>query len=491
MPTPVAVEDSFFRMKSPENDPAHEAESHQNPRLRPIFYLSVSLSLLHAFQYGWSTSQLNYTAYNDDKACQAEPVQQGTCVLFPGHSKLDWTFMVNAWIFGGMIGSLGSGYPADALGRRLSIILNSVVMILGALLQAFSTGVWMFVIGRFVSGLASGNGTAVLGSYLSEIAPPHRRGSIVSCIQVAVVLGIFLVSITFYVADTSLGARVNAGFPALLGVLTLFFSKYLVESPSWLLAHGKGTQARHVLSQMFGPEHVDIAMSWTSQPHNLETPSSKKSSSASESSLHQLFTVYRRQIFVAIGCSACQQLSGINAVFYYSSDIFQSAGVQDVRVGNLIVNTVNALPTFCIGYLLPVFQKRKLMLLGLFLMGLSAIGITIALISDLDALTILFTAVYVAAFACSLGPLVWGITAELLPDHIRARGQSICLLVNWTCNLLVGISYPYIADALDDYGFVPFLALLAVFFVFVYRCLPETYGKTMDEIQAEFTGVYT
>lgn len=488
MELPVAIEDSFFRMKSPVNAPAQDSEIEQCPAFRPIFYLTVSLSLLHAFQYGWSTSQLNYTAYNDDRACQAEPVQAGTCVLFPGHSKLDWTLMVNAWIFGGMIGSLGSGYPADTFGRRTSILLNSVVMIFGGLLQAFSTGVWMFVIGRFVAGLASGNGTAVLGSYLSEIAPPHRRGAIVSCIQVAVVLGIFLVSITFYVADTSLGARVNAGFPAILGLLTLVFAKYLVESPTWLSAHKQTKQARRVLTQLFGPEHVDVAMSWTSKPSSLDTDlSPKKASNATEGSVYELFTVYRRQILVAIGCSACQQLSGINAIFYYSSDIFQAAGVRDVRIGNLIVNTVNAIPTFGIGYLLVTFHKRRLMLLGLFFMGLSAIGITIALVSEMDELTILFTAVYVAAFACSLGPLVWGITAELLPDHIRARGQAICLLVNWTCNLVVGISYPYIADALDDYGFVPFVVLLAVFFVFVYRCLPETYGKTIEEIQALFT----
>ncbi|CCI44910.1 hypothetical protein ABG067_004737 [Albugo candida] len=484
------------------------AKQELKPRL--ILYFSTIISLMQGFQYGWSVSQINYTPYHDEATCAAKPVVPGTCVLFPGHTQLHWTLMVNAWVLGGMFGSLGSSYPADKLGRRRMLQMNAVVMMIGSVLQAIAQNVWLFAAGRFIAGIASGAGTAVLGSYLSEISPPHLRGALSSCIQVSIVTGIFIVSCTFYFAGTELGWRINAGIPTIIGALNFLVAPiYMVESPSWLLANGHVEKAHNELGRLFGRENIKTALKWIEKKdQDLESDNdlvqydengqiTRRSCKSTrpydttkvEMSLIDVFRFYWPQLIVALGCSAAQQLSGINAVFFYSSDIFKRAGLKDVRVGNLIVDTVNALPTFMTGYLLSKFKKRVLLLCGIFCMFLSAIGMTVALLINVSMLTIVFTALYVTAFSCSLGPLVWGITAEVFPDHVRANAQSICLVVNWACNLCVGIAYPFIAAALKDYGFVPFVGTLGFFGVFIYYTLPETSGKTIDEIQAEFSKV--
>lgn len=474
-------------------------------RPRKLLYLAAGIALLQAFQFGWSTTQLNSTTYHDDIKCRTKPIEPGTCVLFPGHSKLVWILMVNAWILGGMLGSVCSGYPADTYGRRKTLLWNAGIMMLGAALQALALDSWMFIIGRFIAGIASGTGTAVLGSYLSEIAPPHLRGTLASCIQCAIVTGILLVAATMYFNDNQFGARLNAGFPFVLGMLQLTLGPlWLVQSPSWLLGNSRYYETHQVLAKLFGTENVTTAMSWVasgsghsdnetehmdvsvgSRPVGSEATQTLKSPTR-KMPISSILQVYKPQLCIALACSAAQQLSGINAVFYYSSNIFQRAGLRDARAGNLIINTLNAVPTFFTGYLLTKVKKRPLMLVGTWGMFLAAIGLTIALCCKISVLVIVFAAIYVTAFACSLGPLVWGITAELFPTHLRASTQSACLVLNWFCNLAVGITYPYIASALGDFGFVPFVAILGIAGTFFSICLPETSGKTMDEIQREF-----
>jgi SP family facilitated glucose transporter-like MFS transporter 1 len=129
--------------------------------------------LFGPFQFGWSLSQLNLSTYHNEADCGADPIVDGTCIMFPGHTPGQWTILVNAWIIGGMCGSLMSGTPAAKYGRKRVICGNGLIMIIGALVQAFSTNLWIFGVGRFIAGLASGCALAVTASYLNEISPPH------------------------------------------------------------------------------------------------------------------------------------------------------------------------------------------------------------------------------------------------------------------------------------------------------------------------------
>ncbi|OWY94606.1 Solute carrier family 2, facilitated glucose transporter [Phytophthora megakarya] len=122
-------------------------------------------------------------------------------------------------------------------------------------------------------------------------------------------------------------------------------------------------------------------------------------------------------------------------------------------------------------------------LAGMFVM---AIGMTLAFLVDVSALSILFTALYVIIFGVTLGPLVWVMTADIFPDSIRASASSLCIGINWFCNLVVGVSYPYFADALKDFSYLPFVVLLALFYCMALSLVPETSGKTSAEIQLEY-----
>ncbi|KAK1944721.1 Glucose transporter type 1 [Phytophthora citrophthora] len=196
--------------------------------------------------------------------------------------------------------------------------------------------------------------------------------------------------------------------------------------------------------------------------------------------------IYRRQLAGAVLLSCSQQLSGINAVFYYSSSIFADAGISDPRVGTLLIDFINIWPAFFTGFLAIRFGNRNMILWGLAGMLVMALGMTLAFLVNVPALSVLFTALYVVTFGVTLGPLVWVMTADIFPDSIRASASSLCIGINWFCNLVVGISYPYLAGALKDFSYVPFVVLLALFYCMTYRLIPETSGKTSAEIQLEY-----
>ncbi|ETM35515.1 hypothetical protein L914_17603 [Phytophthora nicotianae] len=435
-------------------------ETYASIRPRWVLYANVLVSLLQPLQYGWSTSQLNLNTFNDEDECNARPVAPDTCLMFPGHTKAQWTIAVSAWIFGGMLGALVIGRVSNKFGRKRIMMTNCVFMITGAVVQASASSIWMFIGGRVVSGVASGGATAVIPGFISEISPPNLRNNLGVGFQMAITIAPFII----------------------------------VESPAWLLVVGKQQLAERELARLFGEENVYLAKTWLQQGHLTSSSALPKESTASFSpdsdkpfTFARLFSpVLIRQLLTAIGIAGAQQLTGINAVFFYSSTLFEQAGISDDRFGIAAVNFVNVLPTLFCGILAARLGNRKLMLYGLAGMFLSALGITASLVASLPALAIVFTATYVTAFGSSLGSLAWVVMADLFPDEARPMGNSVCVGCSWLSNLTVGLSYPYIAAALGDFSFTPFMCTVALSYVFVYSFVPDTSGKTMQEIQDEF-----
>ncbi|TYZ62644.1 hypothetical protein PybrP1_006736, partial [[Pythium] brassicae (nom. inval.)] len=259
-------------------------------------------------------------------------------------------------------------------------------------------------------------------------------------------------------------------------------------------------QAAAVMARIYGEENVSLAFTWFEPqvaPSDIESPrvESKARNSIevvqkTQSTASQLVSsIFRRQLIIAICFASLQQLSGISAVFYYSSSIFRDAGISDDRVGSLIVNFMNFLPSFATGYLANRFGYRRLLIVGFVGMFVSSVGITIALIADVSSLSVVFTSTYVAFFAASLGPLIYVVLATLFPDSVRGTAVAICICFNWMSNLLTGVTFPYISDGLDDLAFLPFVVALAISVVFTLKMVPETFGKSSDEIQAEFSAL--
>ncbi|KAG7375364.1 hypothetical protein PHYBOEH_002759 [Phytophthora boehmeriae] len=451
-----------------------------------ILYTSALLAWLQPFQSGWSTSQLNLSDYNDTDACKVRPLVEGTCTLFPGHSKLEWTFAVNAWIFGAMIGSLLCGHFSDMWGRKKLLFVNCFFMIGGAVIQASVSGVWPFAVGRMVAGIASGAATGTIGAYVNELSPPHLRGHLGLGLQIFTTIGILMPAICFFFADGGDGWRYLAGFPIVLAVIYMVLSPTMaVESPAWLLMKNRREEAKQVITRLYGEEHVHTALAWldaANKPNEAEAGYA----TADQPVESVLSPKYRLQFLGGLLLSCTQQLSGINAVFYYSGDIFSDAGIDDSRIGTLIIDFINIWPAFFTGVLSARFGNRNMILWGISGMVVMSIGMTVAFLIDVSELSIVFTALYVIVFGVTLGPLVWVMTADMFPDSIRAQASSICIGANWLCNLIVGVGYPYLADAFDDWSYTPFTGLLIIFYFLSLKLVPETAGKTSEEIQLEY-----
>ncbi|RLN38372.1 hypothetical protein BBJ28_00022016, partial [Nothophytophthora sp. Chile5] len=452
-----------------------------------ILYTTILVALLQPFQSGWSTSQTNLSQYSDTDDCNARPVVEDTCLMFPGHSKLEWTFAVNAWIFGAMVGSLFCGHFSDMWGRKKALMVNCVFMIVGGVIQASVSNVWAFAAGRLIAGIASGTATGTLGAYVNELSPPHMRNILGLGLQISTTIGILVPAITFFFANTSSGWRYLAAFPCILGALFLLLAPSMcVESPAWLLQKGRREEAKQVIARLYGEENVYTVLAWleVSNKSNEAEQGLVENAPVKEESMFA--PRYRLQLAGAILLSCAQQLSGINAVFYYSGSIFKDAGISDSRIGTLVIDFINIFPAFFTGVLAIRFGNRNMILWGLAGMVVMSIGMTVAFVVDVSALSIVFTALYVIVFGVTLGPLVWVMTADMFPDSIRAKASSLCIAINWLSNLIVGVAYPYLADALDDFSYVPFVVLLALFYLLALKLVPETSGKSAEEIQAEY-----
>ncbi|KAG6587096.1 Major Facilitator Superfamily (MFS) [Phytophthora cinnamomi] len=484
---PSAEDSAFAEVRTPK---AGDASADKAVPLSPTFWGSLLVLLLLPFQFGWSVGQLNLTAFNDEDDCNARPVADGTCLMFPGHSKTEWTLVVNAWIVGGMVGSLACGAISERYGRKRVLLVNALIMLAGAVIQASTSSISVFMVGRIVAGVASGCATGMVGGYISEISPPGRRNSYGTFMQVSLTGGILVVTIFFFFADTSSGWRYIAAFPVLNAGFFLALAPFvLVESPAWLLEKGDHERAEQEIARLYGREYVQLALSWMEPSTNtdLESDQQSEEQQRGRSVLSQLVSpLFIRQLLVALGVSAAQQLTGVNAVCYYSSDIFSDAGISDGRVGGVIVYVLMLIPTMMVARLSERFGNRRLLLCGLAGMFISATGITLSLALSAQALSIVFTGTFVASFSASVGPLIWPITAALFTDSVRATAVSMCIFINWVCNLLIGVFFPYISDALDAYKFVPFMVTTAAFFLFTHFWIPETAGKTTEEIQATF-----
>ncbi|KAJ8537422.1 hypothetical protein ON010_g13174 [Phytophthora cinnamomi] len=152
-------------------------------------YANILVAVLQALQFGWSTSQMNNSIFNNEADCNARPIAPGTCLMFPGHTKTQWTIAVSSWIVGGMLGSLVTGRISNKFGRKPTMMANCLFMIAGAAVQATSSNISVFTVGRVFAGIAAGGSTAVIPGFIGEICPPHLRSRLGVCFQISITLG--------------------------------------------------------------------------------------------------------------------------------------------------------------------------------------------------------------------------------------------------------------------------------------------------------------
>jgi len=388
---------------------------------------------------------------------------------------------------GCLVGALFTGSFTEKYGRKNVMIFTAVVYIISAFGCAFSESATMLTILRVLSGLAVGATSVVAPMYISEIAPAHNRGRLVSFNQFAITIGIVLAYILdyFLIGFGENSWRYMLAVPGVFGVFFLFFLIVkFPESPRWLLAHGKKDEAIKILTSIGGESLVQEELPEMESTLLAEQKKEKMS-------VGELFRGKTGKI-VLIGTiiAALQQITGINAVIMFAPDIFQAAGSvkSDSVMQAMIVGLVNFLMTIVALWLVDKRGRKTLLLWGAVGMIASLAYLTLEFAKPLQNGTGVLIAllVYISFFAASFAPVMWVIISEIYPNRIKGLAMSFSTAVSWLCTFLTVYFAPVIHGALGlQYLFGIFGVFSILAFVFVKFWIPETKGKSLEQIEKE------
>lgn len=407
---------------------------------------------------------------------------------FGGLDSFAQELVTSLLLVGAVIGALVAGRVADRIGRRLSVLITALIFIVGVLLAAFAPVFPVLLIARVVIGLAVGSASMVVPLYIGEAAPPHIRGALVSMNQLAITIGI-LVS---YLADYGLSDTRNwrlmfglAAIPAFLLFVGMLFQK---ESPHWLVLHGREPEARAALSRLrYRPGDIDAEIEEVRQVSQIPTKG-----------MSDLLTKnVRPMLMVGVLLAIFQQITGINTVIYYAPTLLDGAGFGDnaALLANVVNGAVNVIMTLVAIRLLDKVGRRKLLLAGTAGM---AVGMFITAISftqgselrgALAVSGVIGLLIYTGSFAIGLGPVFWLIIAEIYPLTIRGAAMSVATIANWGANFVVTISFLTLLNAIGGTGvFFLFGALTLVALAYFAKRVPETKGRSLQQLEQDLTG---
>jgi sugar porter (SP) family MFS transporter len=389
--------------------------------------------------------------------------------------------------FGCLIGALFTGSFTEKFGRKNVMITTAVLYIISALGCALAESATILIIFRILSGLAVGGTSVVAPMYISEIAPAKNRGKLVSFNQFAITIGIVLAYIFDYllVGFGDNAWRFMLVVPAVFGTLYLVFliAKF-PESPRWLLTHGRREEAIQVLDNIGGEKLVAEELPEMEQTILAELKKEKMS-------FGELFKGKTGKI-VLIGTiiAALQQITGINAVIMFAPDIFQAAGSikSDSIMQAMIVGMVNFLMTIVALWLVDKKGRKTLLLWGAVGMILSLAFLSYEFSKTVQNGFVVMAAllVYISFFAASFAPVMWVIISEIYPNRIKGLAMSFSTAISWLCTFLTVYFAPIIHGALGlHYLFGIFGVFSIIAFVFVKIWIPETKGKSLEQIEKE------
>uniref|UniRef100_A0A8C4X6Z3 Solute carrier family 2 member 2 n=1 Tax=Erpetoichthys calabaricus TaxID=27687 RepID=A0A8C4X6Z3_ERPCA len=458
--------------------------------------LAVLTAVLGSFQYGYSIGVINAP----QKVIEAHYrlvlhgfqneslVSSESTVSVHQSVTMYWSLSVSVFSIGGMFSSFLVGWVAETLGRVKGMLAINILAIFGSLLMGlakFGPAHIMVIAGRTVLGLYCGLSSGLVPMYVGEISPTAYRGAFGTLHQLAIVTGILIsqvIGLDFLLGNESLWPILLglSGAPAILQiVLLLLCPESPVISTSNLGRSKKKLRGGQDITQ-------DLA------EMNNEKEEAKKQKKVSVGQLI-IRPTYRQPLIVALMLHLSQQLSGINAIFYYSTGIFASAGVRQPVYTTIGVGAINWIFTLISVLLVDRAGRRRLILIGLVGMCLCAVvmtvGLTLAVSTTLPWMSYLSIAaifLFVSLFEIGPGPIPWFFVAELFNQGPRPAAIALAGFCNWASNFLIGLCFPHIEALCGSYVFVIFAVLLFFFALFTYCKVPETKGKSFEEIAAEF-----
>ena len=472
--------------------------------MNTILGLSVFAAVLGMFQFGFNTGVINSPQiYIERFINQSYFERDGTGFESPDTVSLLFSVAVSSCLVGGMIGGLSGGWVADKLGRRNGLWASQWLSVLGAALMGAceAAGSYeMLVIGRFSIGLACGLFTGLVPLYITEIAPVEMRGGLGTLNQLAVTSGILCSQILGL--DVVLGSQQN--WPILLALggvvpasLQLILLPFMPESPKYLILNkGKIEEGKAGLRKLRGTDQVEMELEMIKMSEQFNGGGDGGDSNDATFTIKDLFKTksLHLPLLICVMMHLSQQLSGMVAIFYYSTKFFINAGVPEdsAQYATMGVGAIMVAMTVVTIPLMDRVGRRSLHLIGLLGIVVFSVLITIASTQNDEAdwvayFLIAATFGFVVFFALGPGSIPWMITGELFEQEPRPAAIAVATVVNWTANLIVGLTFPALESAFNDFTFLFFGLITAVLFIFLFFYLPETKGKTTSAISQILT----
>jgi len=398
-------------------------------------------------------------------------------------------FLVASAIVGCIPGVLISGPLSDRFGRKNVLIISAILYLISSIGSAIPPSVAVFYLFRFIGGMGVGAASMASPLYIAEVAPARVRGTLVALNQLTIITGILMsYIICFFLKDVH-GALQNwqwmlgsAAAPSLFFLAAMFF---LPESPRWLTEKGREAQAMAILARVGGRASAEAQMV------EIKDALDHDRSDSTSGSVWQLFQPgLRLALMIGVVLAVLQQITGINTVIYYSTTTFKDAGMGEgaALLGSVGVGVVNFIMTLIAMALVEKVGRRPLMIYGPLAMGLSLALLGLAFKHHWLSAILLFTFTYVAAFAVSIGPVLWVVISEIFPTRIRGRAMSFSIVALWIACYLVAFTLPKMFELIGKSGTAWFYAAMcAVMVVFDALFVPETKGRTLEQIEKHWT----
>jgi SP family galactose:H+ symporter-like MFS transporter len=442
------------------------------PEVKPFVYVAVGIAAVGGLLFGYDTGVIS-----------------GAILFIKKQFSLSATMeeiVVSAVLVGAVMGAVIGGALTDRFGRRKLIILAGIIFTVSALGTALAPTIPWLIAAMIVSGIAIGIASFISPMYIAEVVPAKVRGSLVAVNMLAITSGIVIAYLVDYAFSFSGQWRYMFGLAAIPSIALTIGMWRLPDSPRWLISQSKVEQAKQILQRVRTEANVS--------PEITEIQQSTKIKGAG--GMKGLFQPsLRMPMIVGLGLAVFQQITGINTVIYYAPTIFKFVGIA--AVGPAILAGAGLAMVMWLFHVLAIFLmdrvgRRPLLLIGVAgqIVGLAIIGAAFQfpqLASFKSYVAIGGLVIYVACFAFGLGPIFWLLISEIYPLKIRGAAMSAVTVANWALNLAVAVTFLTLVGVLGHAGtFWLYGVIAAGAWVFFYRLVPETKGKTLEQIEAHW-----
>jgi SP family xylose:H+ symportor-like MFS transporter len=405
-------------------------------------------------------------------------------------------------LIGCLFGSLAAGTLADRYGRRRILMAAAVLFAISSVLTGWAWSFSAFIFFRILGGTAIGLSSNVSPLYIAEISPAAHRGRLVSLNQFAIVVGILLAQ----VVNWRLARPVPAGLPADLLLQTwnvqygwrwmftavtapalvfTFASFFIPESPRWLCGAGRAREALAILERVGGPGYAGAELA------GIESAQREDAALVQSSWRELLLPAFRKILLVGIALAALQQWTGINILFNYAAEVYRSAGygANDIFLNIVITGAINLVFTVLAMMLVDRLGRRLMMLAGCIGIGVSHLLCAWAYHAHWRGTAVLvLTLSAIACYALTLAPVTWVLITEIFPRRIRSQGVSTAVSALWIASFLLTYTFPLLMELEGTAGiFLTYGVICLAGFVFVAAFVPETKGRTLEQIGAGVT----